>query len=395
MNKENSEFVKIQGIGQLYFKDIIIFYDEPLLFSCQTISGHLYLVNCLSITETTKEWLLSPISESRLIKGLKGNISAYDLFHHPEDEFLLSFKESIDMPIEEYISSSILPESLGEEYYPSKDIYFNFLQDTFLPECTNSIETEAVKENRHVLDLSLQLRDTKIHEMPANLIASIVQKFYKSYKDFYLMVSGQKRFSPNLIYAGSMASSLKLRFKSDEVCIFDEFDYPNLTLELMLDLISSKNDKNNLSQLLNKIPANVCLHFLKFLKIIEAGEIGIEATLATPGKQVKNAELNFKEVLPFIELLNSEIDNKEEIIVIQGEIIAYDSSKQSFVILHLDEIQNIQEIFKGTISSELGTPNITIPSPIKVTIKQKIKINRLMNAEEVENILTTIHDKIE
>lgn len=67
------------------------FYEEPLLFSCESLTGALFLV--LRLQGEDGVWLLSGISEKRLIALEKNELEIRTLYLNPESGFLLESRE--------------------------------------------------------------------------------------------------------------------------------------------------------------------------------------------------------------------------------------------------------------------------------------------------------------
>lgn len=107
-------FTTIKGIGQLTIRTIYGFYEEPLLFSCESLTGALFLV--LRLQGEDGVWLLSGISEKRLIALEKNELEIRTLYLNPESGFLYLLRDNggrsiVDILEPGQLSEDILPYS--------------------------------------------------------------------------------------------------------------------------------------------------------------------------------------------------------------------------------------------------------------------------------------------
>ena len=77
------EKVKVVGpLGRILVHDILIYYDEPLLFLAQTLSGQYILALYIDADETNQRWFYLPISQHRLERVLNGHLVCMMLLAH-------------------------------------------------------------------------------------------------------------------------------------------------------------------------------------------------------------------------------------------------------------------------------------------------------------------------
>lgn len=75
-------------LGILEVIEIYIFYNQPVLFSCQNKSGLFYIALSIDETDSSEIWLYAPISESRFQRLVQGEVELRDVFTDAEDAFV-------------------------------------------------------------------------------------------------------------------------------------------------------------------------------------------------------------------------------------------------------------------------------------------------------------------
>lgn len=113
----SKEFARLKGIGSIMFRTIYGFYDKPLLFSCESFTGAIYLL--LRLQGENGRWLMVGISEARL-EALENNvIEIREPYVNPESGFLYLLHEEgedirLDILEHDHLKESMLP--YPEEY---------------------------------------------------------------------------------------------------------------------------------------------------------------------------------------------------------------------------------------------------------------------------------------
>ena len=86
VRKMRKEFAKIKGIGSIMFRTIYGFYDEPLLFSCESLTGAVFLL--LRLQGEDGRWLMAGLSEARLGALENNEIEIRMPYVNPESGYL-------------------------------------------------------------------------------------------------------------------------------------------------------------------------------------------------------------------------------------------------------------------------------------------------------------------
>ena len=84
-----ADILNITGLGKLEIVETYVYYDQPVLFSCKSAAGHLYLGVAADKNDEHETWLYVGVSAERLNLIQSGAIDLHDAFAEPEDSFLL------------------------------------------------------------------------------------------------------------------------------------------------------------------------------------------------------------------------------------------------------------------------------------------------------------------
>ena len=75
-------------LGILKLIEVYEFYDQPCLFSCQNLSGQVYIALWVDSSETEDVWLYAPVSSERFNHIKNGEVDLKTVFTHSEDAFV-------------------------------------------------------------------------------------------------------------------------------------------------------------------------------------------------------------------------------------------------------------------------------------------------------------------
>ena len=109
--------LNITGLGRLEIIETYVYYDQPVLFSCKSAAGHLYLAVAADENEEHETWLYVAVSAKRLNLIRSGAIDLHDAFAEPEDGFLLQEIIPYDNQIQPRLES-IQPNQISEDMLP-------------------------------------------------------------------------------------------------------------------------------------------------------------------------------------------------------------------------------------------------------------------------------------
>lgn len=146
-----ADILNITGLGKLEIVETYIYYDQPVLFSCKSAAGHLYLGVAADKNDERETWLYVGVSAERLNFVRSGVIDLHNAFAEPEDGFLL--KETV--PYDETLPQmeSIHPDQISEDMLPMPGERLNLKTET-LPVLRNSEEITKLREVVEILQKS-------------------------------------------------------------------------------------------------------------------------------------------------------------------------------------------------------------------------------------------------
>ncbi|MEB3312040.1 MAG: DUF6575 domain-containing protein [Snowella sp.] len=115
-------------LGILRLIEVYEFYDQPCLFSCQNLSGQIYIGLWVDSSETGDIWIYAPVSGERFNKIKNGEIDLRTVFTQSEDAFVFE----VTIPFEQDKQTTV------------KAIAVRDLTDEYLPEANQFIQSEVL-----------------------------------------------------------------------------------------------------------------------------------------------------------------------------------------------------------------------------------------------------------
>lgn len=112
----NDIFNTIKGIGELKYKNIYGFYDEPLMFSCYSATGGLYFI--LRLPCDDEQWLAVEVSKYRLELLERNDMEVRLPFVNPENGYLYRFYDN-DLEF-------LTPNQLTDDMLPYSGEYLDY-----------------------------------------------------------------------------------------------------------------------------------------------------------------------------------------------------------------------------------------------------------------------------
>ncbi|MFM7441005.1 MAG: DUF6575 domain-containing protein, partial [Snowella sp.] len=83
-------------LGILKLIEVYEFYDQPCLFSCQNLSGQVYLSLLIDSSEPEDVLLYSPVSSERFNHIKNAEVDLKTVFTHSEDAFVFEVSIPFD-----------------------------------------------------------------------------------------------------------------------------------------------------------------------------------------------------------------------------------------------------------------------------------------------------------
>ena len=149
-------------LGQLELIEVYEYYDQPVLFSCQNPSGHIFLAVWADEEDDFDTWLYVRMSPLRFEHVRSGLIDLHDAFARSEDG--LVFEVQIPHDEQELSIRHIWSHAISEDWLPGE---FLDLETEPLP-ILNDIPRKAGQSNGKLLPLEEVF--SKDHEILGTLV---------------------------------------------------------------------------------------------------------------------------------------------------------------------------------------------------------------------------------
>lgn len=382
---KNNIYMKIDIIGNIYIKDMIIYYDKPLVFSCIN-DFQQYFIACCNELDCIEEWFFLPISEARLIKGLKGNISAYDLFKYPEGEFLWKIKIDSNN-YSNGRATQIKPELLCDEDLPDKDIVYDIYGEedfTLKNSEREGILNDSVLERREIFDISLEPKDSHVHEIDALVLGKVLEST-QNIINLIAHKQGVNAKVPNIIkeenklnVAGNYAASFGIRLKSNMLAdILNESEIQK-NLDIFMNILDAKSDTDKLTEILKELNPAVSIYYIELLKLLSKEEIGIKTYCAFPNNKYRKNHFVSEEIVLSLKSLEENIKELSKEIHLKGSVVAIDTLNRTFKFIAYDG-----EKVNGVIGEKINVEEYVLPKKAKIKLEMVTKLNDLTGKENI------------
>ena len=115
-------------LGILKLIEVYEFYDQSCLFSCQNLSGQVYIALWVDSSETEDVWLYAPVSSERFNHIKNGEVDLKTVFSHLEDAFVFE----VTIPFDDQkptMVKAITCRDLTEDQFPEAN---QFIQSEIL-----------------------------------------------------------------------------------------------------------------------------------------------------------------------------------------------------------------------------------------------------------------------
>ena len=165
-------FASLPYIGDLYYRHIYLFYEEPQIFSCMTKTMQPYFVIAVPAkNDDSSAWLAVPISLGRLLKAEKNSIEIRDLITNPE-----SFLWKIELENDIFDVATIDPKTLTDDFLPEYGELLDFKAGMEVLPPIDTPAVQATQEMRDIIEISLEKDDTHITEIPCAVLGDMLNK---------------------------------------------------------------------------------------------------------------------------------------------------------------------------------------------------------------------------
>lgn len=384
----NDDIFKIDLLGNLKIDEIFLYYEEPQLFSCISAFGQKYLGLLTDIDN--REWLLVPVSSSRLALLKANKITIKESIINAEDEFVWKITEKSDKQLK--MATQVYLDNINDDDLPDEDLYLD-CDNEYMPTIDDDIINVAVEEKRDIVDFSILPFNSHVRELEFHVLGEVlinVQQVIYSLaldKDFNgNRISSKIKEENTLSAAGTYAASFGIRAKSNKLSdLYEETPLTN-SIKQFSKLLSAKKDKQELKNLLKEMNPRVTMRYKKMMECLFKENLSFNISLASPDKYYFKAEFSDKDIENNLSFLSEEIDNTITCEEIKGKLVGINVNKKRFAFETFDD-----EIITGIISDDL-VKSITFKVPIdaKATLEKETILSDLTDEERYKYRLINI-----
>ncbi|WP_077356114.1 DUF6575 domain-containing protein [Virgibacillus halodenitrificans] len=385
MRSKNS-YMNIDLLGSIYILEEIIYYDKPLTFTCKNDIGNQFIASCIELDQE-EQWLFLPLSKARLIQVLRGSITAYDAFKHSEMGFLWK----VYIQSNNYSSGKaqiIHASELKEDDLPDKDVVYDLYgEDTFSIKSNERerIVNDSVNERREFLDISLEMKESHVHEVEAAFLGKVLE----STQNIINVIAHKKgvngkvpkyiKEENKLIYSGDYAASFGFRLKSNNLAnILNESDLQD-NLATFMNLLESKSNTKEITGILKDLNPSVIHYYKHFLNLLKSEDVSVKTYCAFPNEKYRDINISIEDIKRSLKALDSEIKEFNKEGTFQGRIVAIDTTTKTFKF-----ISDENETISGIIGENVNTDEYRLPKDARVKLNIRIKLNDFTGQENID-----------
>lgn len=382
-------FLNVQMIGDLYYHHIHLFYDEPLIFSCQTKTYQYYFVVAAPTSESADaSWLIVPISLGRLIKAERNLIEIRKLITEPENFVCL-----VDLNGNDTVVTQIDPSKLGDDMLPNAGTFLNYVEGQELPSVADDTDTRAEQEKRDIIEISLEKNNEHQQEIPC---ADLVRTLYNVQNLLYAVGNKNGKVTGaipkdikercQLSVSGMYAASVGIRLKSDSLCDLSGETPLTPILQEMNKLFGMLTDESELKQYLIENNHRIALQLRLFLKTLLSDNIAINFRTASPNNKSFHEHFTTQQLSKSLMFIESEISSHLMNESYTGRLTGVDVRKKKFSFLTSDH-----QVIHGNIDSSLTDKIFSLPQTYKITVEIRIDEDDFIHSEKLYYTLKEIY----
>ncbi|MED5098672.1 hypothetical protein P9858_00880 [Niallia circulans] len=369
------EFILPQPLYKLNLIETYEYYDRPLLFTCESISGQKYLVNLIDADDISDTWFYVPISNTRFANVRSGKISVRDSILKSENNFVW---EVITHNIDESKDRVSVREitSISEDELPDEDSYLNLNEGT-LPDKIDT-KTESLRSQRDVLDISLELNGSHKNEIEAEALGSVLLLTQElNYHVALNKNAGAKGKIPSEIKeknrlntVGFFAASFGVRLQSEATSGLLGHTDTTDSIKALVSLFRSTNDLMSLTNSIKDVNIRATKTYYQLLKKLNEKQLDINIEWASPADDLIKTRLERQKISDAINLLSQEKKIEQNEVEIVANLVGLDTDKKTF---HLKTDENDHFSGKFLKDASIAVDNLNVR--VKATLLEESEMD--------------------
>ena len=363
-------FATVPFIGDLFFKSVYLYYDEPQIFSCVTSTLQSFFIIAIpSDGEEESTWLAVPVSTGKLSMLEKNLIEIRDAFTHPES-LIWRIYEIRDS----FYAKCVQASELTEESLPVTGVYLEYSGNDELQPSTEAPLDRAKNEMRDIIEISVEKDDEHISEISCDTFSEILdgvqQLIYAiAYKDGGLRGAIPKKIREDakLCVSDMFAASVGVRLKSNEYCDIHMETPLTTTLKDFNTLFELSDDKDSLHQFLTGKNPRIAVKYRSLIRSLVTKNNGIKINNASPNNATFTRHYSTKDLAKKLDLVNSQVEEISETLTFYGSLVGANVERNSFEFISADG-----ENIKGVIAPEIRGNTFSIPEYVEIVVEVKV-----------------------
>ena len=381
-------FATVPFIGDLFFKSVYLYYDEPQIFSCVTSTLQSFFIIAIpSDGEEESTWLAVPVSTGKLSLLEKNLIEIRDAFTHPES-LIWRIYEIRDS----FYAKCVQASELTEESLPVTGVYLEYSGNDELQPSTEAPLDRAKNEMRDIIEISVEKDDEHISEISCDTFSEILdgvqQLIYAiAYKDGGLRGAIPKKIREDakLCVSDMFAASVGVRLKSNEYCDIHMETPLTTTLKDFNTLFELSDDKDSLHQFLTGKNPRIAVKYRSLIRSLVTKNNGIKINNASPNNATFTRHYSPKDLAKKLDLVNSQVEEISETLTFYGSLVGANVERNSFEFISADG-----ENIKGVIAPEIRGNTFSIPEYVEIVVEVKVGTDSFTKEEKLVYTLQTI-----
>ena len=390
----------LRSFGRLELYEIYGFYDSPILVSCRSAVGTIYIALAIDEHEHADDWLYVAVSQERFIAVRSGAIDLHSAFSEPEDG--VAYVASI--PHDEHEQATVATmdaAQLTSDMLPMPGELIRLETET-LPPVTISLPEEASRTRRDILRLGFKLPAIFRSEAPAKFVGQVLASLQDSISAFGQSQEGEAgrrgALRQYVQAANEMAvlafggGSFEIKLASAGTSnLFGETETTG-PLREFLSLLKIGSQAEQLQAHLGRLPPRAAANYLKFLRSLDDKIQLATAELASPtlGAVSETATLSAVTVRAAISALEYETFSSREQFDAVGRLVGASLDKMTFELRYGSKKREYlsgeisEEAFlsvKGAILDARYRAKLERLQSIKMTSGEVVEVLRLLSLE--------------
>lgn len=378
-------------VGAVKIIDVFEYYDGPKVFACESITGQKYVVNWIDTTPTSDTWFYVPVSQTRYLSLLNGQVSLRDCILRSENAIVLEVLTPKGQCNKVEINYREV-DTIVEEELPDPDSFLELeRQASTLPQREDTALT-AARSGRDVLDISLNVNDRHGNEVDAELLGEVLIATQNLANHIGSNTNSSRGpiargvlNAYKLKASGFFAASFGVRLKSDTLQgLFGDTDASN-TLERLMELFDATSEEERFRTVVKSLNIRAIKSYYTLLNRLDNDNTQMKAEWASPSQKYRETSLKSGNIKKALNILIKETKSEIRQIEVKGILVGVNTDLNKFN-LHTENDGYIS----GSIGESLKHRQFIVPVKVRAVMEQKNEIYVFTEEEKTTYTLISL-----